>query len=124
MDEEDFARAFIKALSHESVLNKLSIITKDLCAEIVNLRSVIEKEDETIVKLEKRVSQLENDQDTLEQYTRRNSLRVSGLQELENECLGQTCGSTVGCTALFLFQANHTFCTVGCPASPISLKTT
>ena len=79
-------RAFIRALSHETVVSKLSvIITKDLRTEIATLRSIIEKKDEKLSMLEKRINHLENEQDTLEQYTRRNSLRVSGLEELDYE---------------------------------------
>ena len=86
MDEEDFTRAFIRVLSHETVVSKLSvIITKDLRAEITTLRCIIEKKDEKISMLEKRINHLENEQDALEEYTRRNSLRVSGLEELDNE---------------------------------------
>ena len=85
MDEEDFTRAFIKALSHDTVLKKLSVITKDLHTEIASLRQIIVKKDEKTAMLETKIYQLEKSQDALEQYTRRNSLRVSGAEEKENE---------------------------------------
>ena len=66
MDEEDFTRAFIKALSHGTVLKKLPVITKDLHTEIASLRQIIVKKDEKIAMLETKIYQLEKSQDALE----------------------------------------------------------
>ena len=41
--------------------------------------------------METTVAQLRNEQDSLEQYSRRNSLRISGITESEHEDPGQIC---------------------------------
>ena len=86
MDEESFVRALDKALSNDILLKKItSGFTFELRQEMSALRAVLQQKDQKIKELESRVQQLENDQDVLEQYTRRNSLRVSGLPEDRHE---------------------------------------
>jgi hypothetical protein len=85
MDQAEFTTLLTAALSNEAVQNKLSMIVKDLKSEVAFLRTIMEKKDERITKLEERVNELENNQDSLEQYTRRNSLRITGMKESENE---------------------------------------
>ena len=96
MDEEAFSRAFNKAfdlaLDTESIKTTLGNIFEvkikaefeKLHTEIESLRTTISRKEERIKSLETKVEKLENDQDELEQYSRRNSLRVAGIPE-DNE---------------------------------------
>ena len=52
---------------------------------MINLKALLEKKDQEIESLKTRVGQLENEQDALQQYSRRNSIRISGLLETPNE---------------------------------------
>ena len=54
---------------------------------MVGLRAVVEEKDAVIQQLQTQVSELDQKLDDLEQYTRRNSLRVSGIPEsAEEDC--------------------------------------
>lgn len=86
MDHDDFAQAFIKALQNQSVITALKqAFTSDLLVEINELKVLVKEKDEKIKHLNQRVSDLEIKSDDLEQYSRRNSLRVYGIQEREFE---------------------------------------
>ena len=53
--------------------------------EVTKLKDIIKRQDAAIDKLEKMVNELESGQDDLEQYSRRNSLRISGVDESDSE---------------------------------------
>ena len=68
------------------VVNKLQGgMFQQLQKEIHHLTGIIKQKDERIAALEANQRILEKNCDALEQYSRRNTLRVSGLQELPNE---------------------------------------
>ena len=84
--DDDFVQVLIRALSNETVINKLqNAVCGQLQKEVAQLRDIIKNKDETINKLEQRVTSLEYGLDEMEQYSRRNSLRISGVMETESE---------------------------------------
>lgn len=86
IEKEDFINGMLAALSNKEVIEKLqTVVVNDLRKEVAYLRCVIEKKDATIESLTKRVDDLEVALDDHEQYSRRNSLRLFGLVESENE---------------------------------------
>ena len=58
---------------------------ENLQAEIEALRKAVRVMDETMVNLKKEMVTLHAEHDELEQYTRRNSVRLTGLTEATNE---------------------------------------
>ena len=52
---------------------------------MINLKSLLEKKDQEIESLKTRVGQLEYERDELQQYSKRNSIRVYVLLETPNE---------------------------------------
>ncbi len=82
MDEEDFVKALIKALTSEKVQRCLK---QSICGEILkelhDLTEIVKKKEQKINELTDKVLILEDKCDDLEQYSRRNSLRVSGVEE-------------------------------------------
>ena len=86
MNQEDFARAFLAALSNEAVVRKLqSVICDPLCKQVSDLREIVKKKDKQIADLQEKIKCLEGATDELEQYSRRNSPRISGIIETEYE---------------------------------------
>lgn len=114
IDAKDFAKALSAALGNEGIQKKLQSIlhesikmdfdiindkhdslSKDmdklketndeLNNHLANLRMEIQAKNDTITSLEKKVEELEIKQDAQEQYSRRNSLRISGIPELVGE---------------------------------------
>ena len=76
----------------ETVTDAIKEATKDLYTEIKKLKqanSELEEANEKLAtenaELEKRVATVESGNDNLEQYSRRNSLRISGFEEIPNE---------------------------------------
>ena len=69
--------------------NKMNVWHKkfvdDMRSEMDALRSNLKMKDDKIKNLEVEIASLKHDQDWLEQYTRRTSLRTSGLPEGNNE---------------------------------------
>lgn len=85
LSEQDFCTGLLAALSNVQIVEKLcAVLNRDLITEIQHLRSVIIKKEEKITDLDKRVVSLEKQVDDLEQYSRRNSVRISGLPEYPN----------------------------------------
>lgn len=81
LEQEDFIKGLKAALSEDSVLELFRrTITEPLMSEITKLKGTLAKKDQIIEDLEKQV-------DKLEQYTRRNSLRITGVPEKETEDL-------------------------------------
>ena len=93
MQEEQFTKAFVKALKHEEVVKtKRSIIRcemqeelRELQQELKELKEVVSQKNKQIDELGKRLKAAEVQLDTQEQYSRRNSIRIYGLSEDENE---------------------------------------
>ena len=86
VEEEDFVKAFMATLSNEYVLKKIkAALFDDFTKEIVQLRKALEVRDSRIKTLEAEVEKLSAAADNQEQYSRRNSLRISGLPESDTE---------------------------------------
>ena len=117
IDQSEFIKAFVLALSEETVINKLDSaicgklhmevgnltdvhnkfqqdvsqfreINTQLQMEVSSLRRIVQDKDSKITSLEARVAELEIKLDDQEQYSRRNSLRISGITESDNEVIG------------------------------------
>ena len=95
MEFKDFTKAFLLALKEEEVQKTLGIA--DLKEEIIGLRQTVDlfrkelqEKGKKIATLENRISVLENENDNLEQYSRRNSVRMTGLKEADTEDLYAT----------------------------------
>ena len=105
---EDFVKALSEALKDSTVKEQFRTIfqpaiddltrdlnsqmdiwrkkfTDDLRQELDSLRKNIKAKDQKIAELETEIEVLKDDQDRLEQYSRRNSLRISGLPEQDGE---------------------------------------
>ena len=86
MDPNEFIKVLIVALNDKTIQDKLQdVISSDLKKEIAHLNDNLSKKDQVIKDLENKVSVLESKYDELEQYSRRNSLRITGLSENDNE---------------------------------------
>ena len=86
MDQEEFVQVLIRALSNEGVIKKLqNAVCGPLQKEVGELRDLIKEREDKIRALEDKVHKLENRLDDLEQYSRRNSLRISGVTESGSE---------------------------------------
>ena len=90
LDPADFEQAFIRALSNDNVITKLQkAICGQLQKEVGELREIIKGKDKRISELENKVAEFERKQDDYEQYSRRNSIRVSGIAQEDSENLEQ-----------------------------------
>lgn len=82
-----FAAEFESFLSDPS---KQALIQRVFCGpllkEISELKDQMSEKNDKIHRLETRVTDLEMQNDALEQYTRRNSVRIAGIQEEDDEC--------------------------------------
>ncbi|ELU17628.1 hypothetical protein CAPTEDRAFT_206630 [Capitella teleta] len=86
MDSAAFAKALGLALKDPQVRSSLGdIVGESVRQEIIALRAELKRKDATIDDLRRRVVTLETSNDSLEQYQRRNSLRIAGFPEDENE---------------------------------------
>ena len=86
MERDDFTKAIIEAFQNKSVVDTIKeAIANDLLKEINELKTLVKEKDEKIKDLKEKVSSLECKTDDLEQYSRRNSLRIYGIQEKEFE---------------------------------------
>ena len=84
--EEESIRAFSAALSNEDIIRKLqAAVVSQLRKEVSELRELVKGKDTQLEELRNRVSALEDAADSQEQYSRRNSLRISGVPEADNE---------------------------------------
>ena len=88
---EEFAELLIYALGNAEVTKKLREALglkeqlENLQAEIEALRKAVRARDEAMVNLKKEMVTLHTEHDELEQYTQRNSIRLTGLTEATNE---------------------------------------
>ena len=77
LDEKEFIKVFLTALANDDVIGKLrDAVCNPIQQEVNELRNLIKLKDAKINELESKVSQLELQVDDLEQYSRRNSLRL------------------------------------------------
>ena len=92
-DQEEFKKALKETFADPDLLTFFKQVFKsvikedmdDLRKEIGTLRDVIKAKDTKIDNLQTKVLNLETTVDNLEQYSRRNSIRISGVPELEHE---------------------------------------
>ena len=81
LKEDKFVDILIRALSNESVISKLQeAVCGQLQKEVSLLKDIVKKKDDRIEKLERQVAELESGMDQLEQYSRRNSVQLSGVK--------------------------------------------
>jgi hypothetical protein len=98
MDPKDFADAFLCALNDDSIKKALVSImvkgvsepvsqrvTTSLRNEITDLKKELRERNATIAKMQQHIDDLTAETDRLEQYTRRNSLRIAGVAEVTGE---------------------------------------
>jgi hypothetical protein len=98
MDPKEFAGAFLIALNDDSIKKALvgimtqgvskpvsQQIIESLNTQITSLKAELKIRDEKIAGMQKRIDELSAEADGLEQYTRRNSARISGIPENDNE---------------------------------------
>lgn len=83
---EEFTK-FLADTANQTLLREA--ICGDLLLELKSLKEVIQKRDEEIETLKKQVAALNNRNDDLEQYTRRNSMRITGIVEEDDEDCAQ-----------------------------------
>ena len=77
--------------THTELVKKLEVVqasNEELKRQVDNLNDTIKKKEDTIIELELSVKKIENKLDKHEQYSRRNSIRASGIKESENEDIG------------------------------------
>ena len=91
-EDDHFKLRLVEALDDEQVAAKFAQIIRSgnqdlvdglasLRAEVKSLRAQLADRDATIVNLRGEIQRLRDDHDALEQYGRRNNLRVSGIPE-------------------------------------------
>ena len=87
----DLVKGLKAALQDEAVMEALrSSLVQPLLQEIESLKALIQSKEERIQALEQTVKGLEFRCDDLEQYSRRNSLRIYGIPERLDEKLAET----------------------------------
>jgi len=89
IDQEAFTKSLFGALSDPRITKALSVSFQHIENEILDLKALVEEKNEQIDNLSRRVAELEVKCDDLEQYSRRNSLRIHGLPESEYEDVGE-----------------------------------
>ena len=86
MDEDKFTQALVKALQNEAVQASLQqTIGREIRRELKEMKDLINEQNNKIRNLEKKIEEICEKNDDLEQYSRRNSLRIFGLDETEHE---------------------------------------
>ena len=104
MDSADFTKALLSALQDSAIRDALGDIVggklKNEMAslraeaeqtrnEVCSLRKELKQKDADLVSLRKDVSKLESEIEYLEQYSRRNTIRICGVAEDEDEDVTQ-----------------------------------
>jgi len=95
-DEETFRLYFLEALKDKEIckalnsslfesINAIQDSVNTLCAKVAKLEKQNMEKDWKIAKLEGEIAKLKTKQDDEEQYSRRNSVRISGIEETANE---------------------------------------
>jgi predicted nuclease with TOPRIM domain len=91
MTPDEFVKAFKVAVKDTEVKKSIGEIVSDrLNAEISSLRSELQEKNARIDALEKKLLSLESQTEGLEQYSRRNNIRVSNIPEQSNENITST----------------------------------
>jgi exosome complex exonuclease DIS3/RRP44 len=99
INEETSTKALINALGNPEVIAKLKSSQTEVSKKLDSLKTVIDNQAQLITKLSNenissksqirgfktKIEILENEIDSLEQYSRRNSIRISGINEIEFE---------------------------------------
>ena len=86
IEQGDFVKAFILALSDDRVARKLQdAICGQLTKEVCELRDIVKSRDVEVKELKTEIDEMKAILDVHEQYSRRNSLRISGVIEDANE---------------------------------------
>lgn len=84
--DDGFTKSLLVALKNTEVSKVLgNIVMTELRNELTSLKIELKKRDERIEGLENRVVSLEKECDRLEQYSRRNSIRIAGIPENDHE---------------------------------------
>ena len=97
---DEFAQLFLHALNNKDIAVKLreamgvSKMLAGLEQEVRMLRTELAKKDARIDSLAEQVEELKTGQDDLEQYSRRNSVRLSGIVEKRDEDVVESVLST------------------------------
>ena len=82
IDEADFVKDFIAALSNKTVIKKMkAAIVGDLEIQISHLQTLVKRRDDQITTLEQKVTTLQLQCDELEQYSRHTSLQIEGIPD-------------------------------------------
>ena len=96
MDYGEFCKGLTSALKDPTVIQALTGIFTDMRKEVSELTGLVSSlrlevadKQQKIVSLNTRVEELEASVDALEQYSRRNSLRISGVPEKPYEDTGE-----------------------------------
>lgn len=94
LNMSEFTLALIEALNDKTVVEKLASANTSLTASVEELRSLvlslkytIKQRDEKIEVLESKVEALTDKVDDLEQYSRRNNIRITGITETPDKCV-------------------------------------
>ena len=99
MNPDKFAQILLSCLKDKEVIKQFRDVTgfqniqdsvNSLSRNIENLKKTIEAKDVVITALKEEVKTLNHKVDDLEQYSRRNSVRVTGIPENENEAIGKS----------------------------------
>ena len=86
LTREALPAALVKALTDDTVLSAISlVIRKSIDAHMEDFNNLLRKKDEKILELEGKIAEMRDQQDSLEQYERRNSLRLKGVPEFKDE---------------------------------------
>ncbi|ELU16570.1 hypothetical protein CAPTEDRAFT_187091, partial [Capitella teleta] len=98
MNQGEFTQALLMAFKDKEIKESLvelmaravtdpvaEKVSESVKNEVVKLRAELRDRDKKIKQMEERVDSLTSDIDQLEQYTRRNSLRITGIPETSEE---------------------------------------
>jgi hypothetical protein len=100
MNSEDFATAFLSALQTPAIrdalgeilgekmkseMTSLRLETEQTRKEVLTLRQELKQKDKQLDDLRSNVQNLESQIESIELYSRRNSLRISGVEEIDKE---------------------------------------
>ena len=93
MDQKDFQALFLLCIQQDPAFKskvREEVGYNDLMQDVANLRAACTKKDKRITELERKTKENEYLFDSLEQYSRKNSMRIDGILENETECLMDT----------------------------------
>ena len=99
LDGDTLIQAIIQAFDHPQFLEKLKESQNEVKSDIKSLEAIVREKNDALVTMQQELSkykaenkllstkleQVENDLDNMEQYARRNSIRISGITERDDE---------------------------------------